>query len=87
MIDDGERDRHCDRVALQADNTNAVISNKLRGRTVLIVDDNTINREIFARYMSGFGARVLSYEDPEVLLASLRSFAGLSRSSAIRATG
>ena len=55
----------------QADNTNAVISNKLRGRTVLIVDDNTINREIFARYMSGFGARVLSYEDPEVLLADL----------------
>jgi signal transduction histidine kinase/CheY-like chemotaxis protein len=55
----------------QADNTNAVIGNKLRGRTVLIVDDNTINREIFARYMSGFGARVLSYEDPEVLLADL----------------
>ncbi len=55
----------------QADNTNAVISNRLRGRTVLIVDDNTINREIFARYMSGFGARVLSYEDPEVLLADL----------------
>jgi signal transduction histidine kinase/DNA-binding response OmpR family regulator len=55
----------------QADNTNAVIANKLRGRTVLIVDDNTINREIFARYMSGFGARVLSYEDPEVLLADL----------------
>ncbi len=54
-----------------ADNTNAVIGNKLRGRTVLIVDDNTINREIFARYMSGFGARVLSYEDPEVLLADL----------------
>jgi signal transduction histidine kinase/DNA-binding response OmpR family regulator len=55
----------------QADNTNAVIGNKLRGRTVLIVDDNTINREIFARYMSGFGARVLSYEDPEILLADL----------------
>jgi CheY-like chemotaxis protein len=55
----------------QADNTNAVIGNRLRGRTVLIVDDNTINREIFARYMSGFGARVLSYEDPEVLLADL----------------
>jgi signal transduction histidine kinase/DNA-binding response OmpR family regulator len=55
----------------QTDNTNAVIGNKLRGRTVLIVDDNTINREIFARYMSGFGARVLSYEDPEVLLADL----------------
>jgi signal transduction histidine kinase/CheY-like chemotaxis protein len=55
----------------QADNTHAVIGNKLRGRTVLIVDDNTINREIFARYMSGFGARVLSYEDPEVLLADL----------------
>jgi signal transduction histidine kinase/DNA-binding response OmpR family regulator len=55
-----------------ADNTNAVIGNKLRGRTVLIVDDNTINREIFARYMSGFGARVLSYEDPEVLLADLQ---------------
>jgi len=55
----------------QADNTNAVIGNKLRGRTVLIVDDNTINREIFARYMGGFGARVLSYEDPEVLLADL----------------
>jgi len=56
----------------QADNTNAVISNRLRGRTVLIVDDNTINREIFARYMSGFGARVLSYEDPEVLLNDLQ---------------
>jgi signal transduction histidine kinase/DNA-binding response OmpR family regulator len=56
----------------QADNTNAVIGNNLRSRTVLIVDDNTINREIFARYMSGFGARVLSYEDPEVLLADLQ---------------
>ena len=54
-----------------ADSANAAISAKLRGRTVLIVDDNTINREIFARYMSGFGARVLSYEDPELLLADL----------------
>jgi len=56
----------------QVDSSNAAISAKLRGRTVLIVDDNTINREIFARYMSGFGARVLSYEDPEVLLADLK---------------
>jgi signal transduction histidine kinase/DNA-binding response OmpR family regulator len=55
----------------QTDSANAAINAKLRGRTVLIVDDNTINREIFARYMSGFGARVLSYEDPEVLLADL----------------
>jgi len=56
----------------QVDSSNAAISARLRGRTVLIVDDNTINREIFARYMSGFGARVLSYEDPEVLLADLK---------------
>jgi signal transduction histidine kinase/DNA-binding response OmpR family regulator len=56
----------------QADSTNGAISARLRGRTVLIVDDNMINREIFARYMSGFGARVLSYEDPEVLLSDLQ---------------
>jgi len=55
-----------------ADNVNSAISARLRGRTVLIVDDNMINREIFARYMSGFGARVLSYEDPDVLLADLQ---------------
>jgi signal transduction histidine kinase/CheY-like chemotaxis protein len=56
----------------QADSANGAISARLRGRTVLIVDDNMINREIFARYMSGFGARVLSYEDPDVLLADLQ---------------
>jgi signal transduction histidine kinase/DNA-binding response OmpR family regulator len=57
---------------MHADSANTAISTKLRGRTVLIVDDNMINREIFARYMSGFGARVLSYEDPEVLLSDLQ---------------
>ncbi len=56
----------------QVDSANGAISGRLRGRTVLIVDDNMINREIFARYMSGFGARVLSYEDPDVLLADLQ---------------
>jgi signal transduction histidine kinase/CheY-like chemotaxis protein len=55
-----------------ADNANGAIGARLRGRTVLIVDDNMINREIFARYMSGFGARVLSYEDPDVLLNDLQ---------------
>ncbi|HVO02438.1 MAG TPA: response regulator [Candidatus Cybelea sp.] len=56
----------------RADNVNSAIAAKLRGCGVLIVDDNPINREIFARYMTGFGARVLSYEDPEVLLADLK---------------
>jgi signal transduction histidine kinase/CheY-like chemotaxis protein len=55
----------------QTESAGAAIAARLRGRTVLIVDDNPINREIFARYMTGFGARVLSYEDPEVLLADL----------------
>jgi CheY-like chemotaxis protein len=54
------------------DTSNTAIARHLRDRTVLIVDDNAINREIFARYMTGFGARVLSYEDPEVLLADLQ---------------
>jgi signal transduction histidine kinase/CheY-like chemotaxis protein len=54
------------------DNAQAAISKRLRGKTVLIVDDNMVNREIFVRYMNGFGARVLSYEDPEALLVDLR---------------
>jgi signal transduction histidine kinase/DNA-binding response OmpR family regulator len=55
-----------------ADNVQAAISKRLRGKTVLIVDDNMVNREIFARYMTGFGARALCYEDPEALLVDLR---------------
>ncbi|HEY4163177.1 MAG TPA: ATP-binding protein, partial [Dongiaceae bacterium] len=54
------------------DNAQSAISKRLRGKSVLIVDDNMVNREIFVRYMTGFGARVLSYEDPEALLVDLR---------------
>ena len=56
-------------VASDAANT---IADALRGRTVLVLDDNPINREIFELYMADFGAEILSYDDPETLLAKLR---------------
>ena len=48
------------------------IADALHDRTVLILDDNPINREIFELYMTGFGANIMSFDDPEVLLAELR---------------
>ena len=55
-----------------AQESTAGIAEALHGQTVLILDDNPINREIFELYMTGFGAQILSYDDPEVLLRELR---------------
>jgi hypothetical protein len=37
---------------------------RLRGIAVLLVDDNTDSREVFARYLAHFGAQVVDVPDP-----------------------
>ena len=45
---------------------------RLRGIAVLLVDDNTDSREVFARYLAHFGAQVVDVPDPAAALALLQ---------------
>ena len=45
---------------------------RLRGIAVLLVDDNTDSREVFARYLAHFGAQVVDVPDPAAGLALLQ---------------
>ncbi|WP_166645038.1 response regulator [Dongia mobilis] len=49
----------------------AAIAKAFANRLVLVVDDNQVNREIFARYVASIGGRVVSASEPEVLLDEL----------------
>jgi signal transduction histidine kinase/DNA-binding response OmpR family regulator len=49
----------------------AAIADAFAGRLMLVVDDNQVNREIFARYVASIGGRVISASEPEVLLDEL----------------
>jgi signal transduction histidine kinase/CheY-like chemotaxis protein len=50
----------------------AAITAAFRGRLVLIVDDNPINREIFERYVASIGAHAITASEPEIVLDELR---------------
>ena len=47
------------------------LSTLLAGKTVLILDDNVVNREIFERYVASLGGSCRSASEPEVLLEEL----------------
>nr|WP_298682278.1 response regulator [uncultured Dongia sp.] len=51
----------------------AAIAAAFAGRLVLVVDDNQINREIFERYVTSIGARVIAASEPEIILDELRA--------------
>ncbi|WP_374653964.1 response regulator [Dongia sp.] len=50
----------------------AAITAAFKGRQILIVDDNPINREIFERYVASIGATAITASEPEIVLDELR---------------
>ncbi len=46
-------------------------STLLQGKSVLILDDNVVNREIFERYVASLGGHSRSAAEPEILLEEL----------------